>query len=67
MVPLSDSKCDLSSFDRWAGDEIFEMKMTDEMLDELVRRTPRKVQSEDGIGDEEMRSEADSLIPAIWS
>jgi len=60
----------LSSFDRWAGDEIFEMKMTDEILDELVRRTSRKVQSEDGIGDEdieEMRSEADSLIPAIWS
>jgi len=58
LVPLSDSKCDLSSFDRWAGDEIFEMKMTDEMLDELVRRMSRKVQIEDEVADEEMRSEA---------
>ncbi|KIM72203.1 hypothetical protein PILCRDRAFT_16359 [Piloderma croceum F 1598] len=67
LVPLSDSKSDLSSFDQWARDETFEMKMTDEMLDELVRRMSRKVQSEDGIGDEEMGSEADSLILAIWS
>jgi hypothetical protein len=55
----------LSSFDRWTGDEAFEMKMTDEMLDELVRRTFRKVQSEDKVADEEMRSEADSLVPAF--
>jgi len=41
----------------------------DEMLDELVRRTSRKVQSEDGVGDKEMWSGADSIsfIPVIWS
>jgi hypothetical protein len=64
QVPLSDPECDLSSFDRWAGDEAFEMKMTDEMLDELVRKTSRGVQSEDEVADE-MRSEADSLAPTF--
>jgi len=38
------------------------MKMTEEMLDELVRKTSRGVQSEDELADE-MRSEADSLVP----
>jgi hypothetical protein len=54
QVPLSDPECDLSSFDRWTGNEAFEMKMTDEMLDELARRTSRGVQSEDGVAYEEM-------------
>ncbi|KIM76670.1 hypothetical protein PILCRDRAFT_12555 [Piloderma croceum F 1598] len=65
QVPLSDLDCDLSSFDRWAGDEAFEMKMTDEMLDELVRRTSTRVQSEGGVADEEIRSEADSFVPTF--
>jgi hypothetical protein len=36
--PLSDPKCDLSSFDRWNGDPVFELHMSDEMLDEFVGR-----------------------------
>jgi hypothetical protein len=63
QVPLSDPDCDLSSFDRWAGDEVFEMKMTDEMLDELCAKG--RAERSDGVADEEMRSEADSLVSAF--
>jgi hypothetical protein len=36
QLPLSDPGCDLSSFDRWAGDEVVEMTLTDEALDNMV-------------------------------
>ena len=53
QVPLLNLDCDLSSLNQWAGDEAFEIKMSDKMLDELVQSMSRKVQSENEVADKE--------------
>jgi hypothetical protein len=63
QLPLSDPECDLSSFERWIGNEVFEMQMTDDMLDEVVGGRLRGVISDDG--DLEMEYAAGPIVLSL--
>jgi hypothetical protein len=62
---LSDLKCDLSLFERWEGDGVFEIQMMDEMIDEMAggrAGCKEDVGSEKGDGNGDKRDYDASMI-----